>query len=519
MTLVPTSVFTPYSTIQPLLAMDDLEQWVPELDRDRIASYQKYDQMYWNVKDTFKLQMTADNQFPVYVPTPMDICDTTAHFFMKGLKITSKNEGLKTAWEAFAEREEFLSKFHIAKQAGVPRGDFLLHITADPSKPAGTRVSVNSIDPAIFFPEWDDDNLDRVTAVRLVEAILDPLESTRTILHVLRYSYVTILGTRRVQVDESHWQTDGWFSGELKKKIRDVKPTKLLPERINTIPVYHFKNKEWQGDFFGSSELRGFERLQSSINQSTSDEELALALEGLGVYATDGGRPTDEAGNEIAWQISPGRVLEQEGGTFFRRVEGINSVKPFQDHIAMMVESMYNASATFRPQLIDSLTAESGIALAIKFLPTMAKLEFRDEAGVSKLDQYLFDWKAWQFVYENASLTGDFDLTLGDKLPVNKDHVLNLANNMHDRKAISTKFYREWMGETFGVQFPEDMEAQIAKEQMVAFENAQRLASLTQPAPGQPGQQGNQSNNKNRPNESGGTEATQTTAEQTKAGK
>jgi len=37
------------------------------------------------------------------------------------------------------------------------------------------------------------------------------------------------------------------------------------------------------------------------------DQEAALSLEGLGVYATDGGRPV-EAGVETDWEVSPGKV-------------------------------------------------------------------------------------------------------------------------------------------------------------------------------------------------------------------
>ncbi len=500
-------LFTPYSTIKPLIG-DDLGQWAPELDRDRVASYQKYDEIYWSHTDAFKLTQRGDDEHPIYVPNPKMIVDTTAHFFMKGLEITTEKEGeLKDALDAFLKRELFIPKFHEAKHSGVTRGDFILHLTADPNKPKGSRLSINSVDPAMYFPEFDDDDLDRILAVNLVEQILDPddpWDPTKLRIRRQRYEIVTLGGKRRILSELALYEVRDWWKAS-RVKVKEVMAPKLLPPEINQIPVYAFKNISWQGQPFGSSEIRGYERLQSGINQSVSDEDLALALEGLGVYATDASPPVDSEGNEQNWLIAPGMVITVPGQGFFKRVDGLKTVEPSQSHIEFLVNSLYETSATFRPGAIEALVAESGIALAIKFLPTMAKLEERDEFGVGKLDQFFFDWRAWNAAYEEQRFNeaDEIRIILGDKLPENKTDSLNVYNNLLDRKSISKKFYREAVGEIYGITFPDDIEEQMAAEAQEAFEQAQKTAALTQPPPG-----GNQSNNRGRPNESGGTEAT-----------
>jgi len=505
-------VYTPYSTVKPLFGQD-LALWAPDLDRDRISAYQKYEEIYWSHTDAFKLTQRGDDDQPIYVPNPKKIVDTTSHFFLKGLKVSAEKEGnLQTALDKLFKRELFYPRFHTAKHSGVTRGDFLMHLSADPTKPPGTRIRLNSLDPAVYFPEYDDDDVDRIVAVNLAEQIIDPDNPTQTQMRVLRYQYRIVGGRRRVTSQETIYEVLDWWKGQSRKKIREVKPEKELPARITTIPVYHFKNQAWQGDPFGSSEIRGYERLQGGINQSVSDEELALALEGLGVYATDSGPPVDSQGNEIDWEIAPGRVMELGAGGQFRRVEGVNSVKPFQDHLDFLVNSLYETSATFRSGEIDAQVAESGIALAIKFLPTAAKLEERDSSGVGVLEQLFFDWKAWHFEYENENLGEDeVKITLGEKLPENKTDLLNVYNNLVDRKAIPKSFYREQIGEIYGIVFPDNIDALLQKEAQEAFEEAQKRAELGavpnakgNDADGNPV---NNSNNKNRPNESGGTEA------------
>lgn len=502
MTFTDPTVFTPYSGVKPLLN-DGKNLWAPEIDRDRIGAYQKYEEIYWSHDAAFKLQDDSSER-PVFLPGPRVICDSTSHFWMKGLEVNSTGP-TQEALKAFMDREEFLPKFHVAKHSGVVRGDFLLHLTADPLKPEGTRISVNSVDPGMYFPEFDPQNLDRILAINLVEQIMDPEKPDQVYIHRLRYRYVLVGGLRKVTSQEAWYEVKDWFK-ETRVQVKLIRNEQLLPDPINTIPVYPFRNQPWQGDPFGSSEIRGYEALQQRINQSATDEDVALSLEGLGVYSTDAPPPTDDDGNELSWNIVPGRVVQTPSGAKFERVKGISSVEPFQAHIDMMVNSMYEASATFRAQLIDDKTAESGIALAIRFLPTLAKLDERDLFGVARLEQFFFDWKNWHTAFEAQTLDQDITIILGDKLPTNKSDKLNVYNNLMDRKAVSKKWYREQVADLYGIEMPSNMDAQIEQETRAAMELMQEL----QPAPDptkEPPPNGNQSNNRSRPNESGGTEA------------
>jgi hypothetical protein len=388
-------------------------------------------------------------------------------------------------------------------------------MTADPNKPDGTRISVNSVDPASYFPEFDDDDLDRVIAVDLVEQFYDTENASRILIHRLRYEYRNEEGEgRRVWRFEGVYEPLDWWNREKARLVTTLKNWSPLPSRIQTIPVYHFQNLGWQGQPFGSSELRGFERVQSAINQTISDEELALSLEGLGVYATDATQPVDASGNTVAWEIAPGKVVEIPQGGIFNRVQGVGSVRPFTDHMEALWETMYEASATFRVGKIDAQVAESGIALALKFLPTAAKLEFRDEAGLGKLTQFWFDWKAWMFEFENKNF-GDVmpNIALGAKLPQNRNSVLNELNNLLDRHTVSKKWYRDQVEKLLGYTFPDNIDGEILRElELEAEARARGLLAAPSHQDGRDnfgagGPSGNQSNNRNRPNESGGTES------------
>jgi hypothetical protein len=129
----------------------------------------------------------------------------------------------------------------------------------------------------------------------------------------------------------------------------------------------------------------------------------------------------------------------------------------------------------------------------------MAKLEERDFFGVARLNQFFFDWRNWHTAFEGELLGQDVTVILGDKLPTNKADKLNVYNNLHDRKAVSHKWYREQVGQLYGIEIPANMDAEIEAETRAAMKLQQELAP--------PDPNGNQSNNRNRTNESNGTEA------------
>ena len=253
-----------------------------------------------------------------------------------------------------------------------------------------------------------------------------------------------------------------------------------------------------------------------AISQQDTDVQGALSLEGLGVYATDGGRPIDQNNNEIDWVISPGSVIELTPGAGFKRVQGVTSINPAMDQIKYLEEKIQHSAGLSDIALgrVDVQLAESGIALAISFLPTLAKIAPRDRAMVDTLTHLFYDWKQWYKAYERVEVKSDIVPTLGDKLPINKVAKLNELNNMFDREIISAEYYREEASK-LGYVFPKGISDQILKEQkeklklqsLISKENGDMMRETSiQVDSTLP--QVNDSNNKDKVNESNGTEAT-----------
>lgn len=543
--------FHPHSSLRGILSVGELPVWWPEEEQYRIAGYTKYDELYWNDATQYKIRV-LEGETPLYVPNPRIVVDTTAHYLLKGLQLTmpdpEKNAKLKTALDAFMKRERFYSRFHIAKHSGVARGDFVFHLTADPLKEEGTRIGLNSVDPAMVLPVYDEDDLDKLVRLHIVDQYFTTEDPNKLRIKKLTYWYTWAdedmkTGTRRVWREEGIYEVDPKWWGPKPKLVKQTLPPEPLDPRITTIPVYWFKNIDWQGQPYGSSDLRGFEFLSKAVSQAATDTNMSLALEGLGVYATDGGRPVSDDGEEEDWEVSPGKVMEVPAGSYFRRVEGVGSITPMQDQIKYLERKIFEAGAltdVARGQ-VDVQIAESGIALAIKFAPTLAKIEERDQSGIEILQQMFFDWKIWHQVYEGDDFTKiDILAEIGAKLPIDRTETINELNNMLDRGVISRKYYREQM-QKLGYDFPADIEGQIEDEKKADAEQAALLAppGLQQNAadaaagkkppppdggvaqgsltPKGEGAQG--SNNKKRPNESGGTEATQTLERQARGGR
>lgn len=509
--------FTPYSGILPLIK--EVPIWLKDEDADRVASYQKYDEIYWSDKRAFKLVQRGSESYPIYIPNARTIVDTTAHFLLKGATVVvdSEDEKLNKFWTDFLKREKFYSRLITNKWAGTARGDWLFHITADEDKPEGSRISLTTLDPASYFPQYDEDDSDKINEVWLAEQVLWNGEWR---VKVKRYWYLNSSANPNtnaafdgsVMVEENIYEIEGWGTAD-QKKLEQTLPPMMLPGEITKIPVYHFKNIDWQGWDFGASEIKGYERLMAAVNQAITDEEVALALQGLGVYATDAGPPTDEAGVEIDWEIAPAKVMEVPAGAYFRRVEGLTTVEPSLEHVKYLEDKLFESSHTFRGGSVDVQVAQSGIALAIKFLPQLAKLEQRDIAGTDLCANMLYDLKKWFMEYETFSTKwadAEVGVELGDKLPQDRTAKLNELNNMLDRKVISRKYYRKKMRELGYDDYDEEAmvkEIEEEKEADIEMQRATALATGKFQELSSGGKPENKSNNKNKPNESSGAEA------------
>jgi hypothetical protein len=522
-------IFTPWSSLDNMLGK--LPTWWPEDQQQRIASYEKYDQLYWNDPTQYAIRVLEDEQ-PLYIPNARTIVDTTANYLLKGLTISGMKGNNQVVWDDFCKREKFFSKFHTNKVAGICRGDWAFHITADPMKPEGTRISINTLHPGQVWKVENPDDPDDIIRIHLVTQWIDPDDPEKKIkIRKLTYEKVMIGQKQRIGREEAIWQLEpAWYASEPKPvKLKTILAPALLDESIDQFPVYWFKNIDWEGQVhYGSSELRGLEFLDWAVSQGATDTQAALALEGLGVFATDGGRPVNDEGDEEDWEVAPGKVMEVPAGAYFRRVDGVTSITPMMDQIKYLEGKMYETSALTDVALgkVDVQVAQSGIALAIKFMPTLAKIEQRDIAGVETTVQMLFDLKKWFAAYEGVAIAEDFEVNIAtNKLPKNATEVLNELNNMFDRKIISRKYYREQVL-VLGYNIPKNMDKEILGEAKVAAE----IAALAAPPGLQQNAQdaaagkrvittadggnnsiidnsGNKSNNQSRPNESSGTEA------------
>lgn len=513
-----------WNSVKPLASTKGLGGWIPKEDQERIAAYLKYDEMYWNDPNQYALRV-LDGETPLYIPNARTIVDTTSYYLLKGLEISCDDSTTKKALDDFLTRERFYSKFEQAKTTGVARGDFFYHLTANPAKPEGRRISLNPVEPMNVFPIWDEDEPDHMTGVHIATAWVDPANEETGKVFVRRLTYrIDDKGTqRRISREEHIFEVDENFWGAKAKKKKTILKFGYLDSRIQALPVYWFPNKHWLGDDFGSSELRGIETIAQTISQASTDVSASLALEGLGVYATDGGRPVTTTANgevtEAEWEVAPGRVMEVPSGSYFRRVEGVGSITPAVDQINYLESKMHEASGLSDVALgtVDAQVAQSGIALAIKFAPTLAKLESRDKSGIDILTQLFFDWKTWHAVFERQALSGDIVPAIGDKLPTDRIARLNELNNMLDRGLIPGQYYRDEMTK-LGYVFPTDIQDQLDKEQEKKVEAA-RAAFLatkdtTETSDDETSEDGNtlpnsgnKSNNAKKPNESAGTEA------------
>lgn len=421
---------TPYSTIAPLLGV--LPSWVPAFEQQRIQSYAIYEDIYWTNPNTFKVVQRGSDDEPIYVPTGRTIVDTTNRYVGVGFNFSvdpllgspAEQAAATLAFTALFAREGMRSKYASNKRYGLIRGDWIWHIVADPAKPEGSRISIHAADPASMFKVYADDNLDKVVKIHLVEQFVNDKDEVR--LKRLTYEYDPA-GSGLIQMSEGVFEItpDKWY-GALNPEVVITPPT-LLPAEITAFPVYHIKNFEEPGNPYGSSELRGLERIMSAVNQAMSDEDIALALEGLGVYATDGGGPVDEDGNDTDWVIGPGRVVEN--GLNFRRVSGVGNLDPYGDHIGRLVNFMKEASATPDAAIgkVDVQVAESGIALLLQLGPMLSKAEEKDLAILDVHTQMFFDLRQWFKVYEGIGMDNVSIIPiLGPKIPPNKKQEIDI---------------------------------------------------------------------------------------------
>jgi hypothetical protein len=464
---------TPYSTARQF--MGTLPTWLTEADAERITAYKLYEDMYWNMPYTYELVYRGTENQAIYLPAPKTIIEATNRFLAVGWDFAvdpavgtpADQELVKLTLTRLFKREQMWTKFATQKRFGLIRGDAVWHFLADPTKPEGSRISIYEVDPASYFPIYETDNLDKRIGCHLVDTILD--DAGKAVIR--RQTYRKVPETGRITTETTLWEVGKWDdregSGQELKQVGIVAPLTELDPRITQIPVYHIRNFRTPGDPFGSSELRGLERISAAVNQAISDEELALALEGLGQYVTTSGPPTDADGNETTWQMGPGRVVEIDPESDFKRINGVSSVTANLDHIQFLLGQMKQGAGV--PEIaagsVDVAIAESGIALYLQLAPLLAKNAEKEQEMLSVYDHMLYDLTTmWLPTYEGVTASEiEIVSTVDDPMPVNRQAKIDELLQLFGAGVISAEYLRQELVE-LGYDFPAEMGEQIVAE-------------------------------------------------------
>lgn len=453
--MADTTVVTPYSTAVPFF-LTAMPTWLDEYNAQRLASYDLYDDLFSNRPDQSILLRGSDDR-PIYVPTAKRVINTLARYVGKdwGYEVhpgPTKDpnadpdadpdvENARNAFSALFARENLVGAFSAGKREWLRRGDWCWFITADETKAAGSRLSVRCIDPRTYFPMNNDKNdVDRITGQQIVEETL--LDDGKTIALKVQ-TYVKYTDPSHPSYGIAQVPDEGLpilykaeimalkdWQDPIKAQTLQVITPETLIEGITALPVYHIRNNEETGNPFGVSDLAGLESIVAGINQTISDEDLALAMAGLGMYHTDSGAPVDPDTNEPTdWQLGPGQVVETAQGRKFDRINGVSSVDPSQKHLDYLEEQAYGTNGINDIALgTRGAVTESGVALAIRMQPLFDEANLKDQAINGVLTQMLHDLQTMWFPTFEGLNFGDVLVVSGtseDRLPFDRAEFWN----------------------------------------------------------------------------------------------
>jgi hypothetical protein len=400
-----------------------------EEDKTRVQSYEFYENVFWNMPETFQVLARGQNSAPIYLPSARKIVEACNRFLAVGFNyaMSSPNTEVETLLLSLFKREKFFTKFATQKRYGLIRGDALWHIVGDATKEEGKRVSIYELSPANYFPITDPDDPEKTIGCHLVDLIQDPGDENKKVI-VRRQTYRKENG--KISSELTHWEVDGWDDRNIKaadlKFIRTVVKPFFLPDSITSLPVYKVPNNRIPGPSpFSYSELMGVERIFAAVNQAVSDEELALAMAGLGVFWTTSGPPKDTAGNIVPWDIGPAQMLEVGKDATINRLQGISSVQPMIDHMEFILGQAQSGLSV--PDIaagkVDVAVAESGIALQLQLSPLLAHNAEKELGIIEEYDQMFFDLATmWFPAYEAVTANPQAvpQATTGDPMPSNR---------------------------------------------------------------------------------------------------
>lgn len=474
-------VWTQYSTIEPLLGQ--LPGWVSAEDKQRIAAYLKYDQIYWSGEEGFVNVLRGDNENPIMLPTARTLVKTLDRYTMPGLGFrveganTTDVQVAELAFTMLFRRELFYSTFNAFKLEGGKLGDALLHVVGDVTKPVGRRLRITKVDPALYFPVYDVDDPERMVRVHLAEQVTrdgKPFVSRMTYEKMFDDAGVVV----GIQRSHGLFVLENWW--DLTQPEEWILPPEMMDERITRIPVYHYKNGDPTAEF-GSSDVRGLESVMAGLNQATSDEDLTLAMEGLGVWATDGQPPVDENGDEVEWIMGPGRVIANANG--LRRLSGAGTVSPYQEHIDFLRREAQDSVGVSDIAVgrVQGTEGESGIALQLRLGAILWETGKKDQELTDLLAQLFYDLQFWLEVYEELPMLAPVEgvlqprvtvlPTMRDKTPKNAVEVIQNVVALRNcvPPVISLQTSHVWLRDA-GLVVPDDELDLLAQEAAAALD-------------------------------------------------
>lgn len=449
---------------------------VDPLDSLRVSSYNLYDDFYHNRPETFQVTLRGDSDVEIYLPSTKKIVDSTARFLAVDFDFTLKGgntAAVDTLLRNMFVREEIQKKFIRAKKSMLTRADQIWHITADPSKLVGERLSINTIHPSCYFPIEDPNNAFRVIGCHLVDLIHDPRDKTmdKNKYVARRQTYRKTpngITTQAMLFEVGAWD-DRYLEPDKLKPVSVLWPERVLPLTITAIPVYVIPNNEPDGSTWGMSQVAGIEYIINALNQSITYEDLSLVLQGLGVYVTTAAPPQGPDGKPGKYKMHPGNVVEMSQGDTFDRVTGVASVEPFQNHITALDNWAMTGSGL--PEMaagqIDVAVAQSGIALALKMGPIIAENSDKQLGIAGKWDQMGYDLiHGWLPVFEELDSPGtQFNSTFGDPMPVNRETYVTELVNLFTAGLVLIDEVREKL-EAIGYPNPSNITDKLMEEQM-----------------------------------------------------
>lgn len=509
---------SPYDTATPLkmavpghvLADDDIL---------RVRAYLTYQAIWDNVPEVFDALLRQDDD-PLsrrLVPVVRDIIEATNRYLGQGMETTWESmpgftvtdeqmEEWKGRFNSFWAREEVGIKFLASKRWLLIKGDCILYITADPSKPEGSRVRFGTVEPEQFFPIWDPSDGERMLGCYLVSVVLN--DDDEEIIQRIEYRKVLTdadsadfngapIGTIFYRL--GFFEADGWDdrrgddlsavdppSWAVPPADAEANPLEgfALDAKITSLPVYHIRNRRRGGKIgrFGTSEIQGLETVFAGIMQNASDEDLTVAMDGIGVYWTTSGRPRDESGKVVPWVIGPGSVAELEPDGEMGRIQGVGSVQPYQDHIGYLTSTARgaNGAPAVASGQVPSDVALSGVALRIHFMPTLAANAEREAEMASKWTHALYDLlNMWFPVYEGwEPLPLQPGVIFGDPLPPDRSAIVQeVMALLSPVQLVSKEWAVGYLAEKLGYDFPKDMLATANEEAQATLDaEAQQIA-------------------------------------------